>query len=149
MTELMAAADLIHVIGSKRAFPVTAYVSLTLSQQGVRNVLVDNVGSTAFDQVGCVGPRDAVLAVSFSPYNSITPDLVADGPRARRPRSSRSPTHLQPAGQARDACVEVIEFGFRRLPLARRDPRRRHGPGPRGRRSPCGLSGSHRGCPTD
>ncbi|TIT87024.1 MAG: MurR/RpiR family transcriptional regulator, partial [Mesorhizobium sp.] len=64
-------------IGSKRAFPVTTYVSLTLSQQGVRNVLVDNVGSTAFDQVGCISRRDAVLAVSFSPYNSITPDLVA------------------------------------------------------------------------
>ena len=47
MIALLAAADLIYVIGSKRAFPVTTYVSLTLSQQGVRNVLVDNVGSTA------------------------------------------------------------------------------------------------------
>ena len=92
MVALLAAADLIYVIGSKRAFPVTAYVSLTLSQQGVRNVLVDNVGSTAFDQVGCIGARDAVLAVSFSPYNSITPDLVAVGARARRPHRHRSPT---------------------------------------------------------
>ena len=55
MIGLLADADLIYVIGSKRAFPVTTYLSLTLSQQGVRNVLVDNVGSTAFDQIGCVG----------------------------------------------------------------------------------------------
>ncbi|TIV70146.1 MAG: MurR/RpiR family transcriptional regulator, partial [Mesorhizobium sp.] len=44
MADLLARAELIYVIGSKRAFPVTTYLSLTLSQQGVRNVLVDNVG---------------------------------------------------------------------------------------------------------
>ncbi|MCX5480548.1 MurR/RpiR family transcriptional regulator [Kaistia geumhonensis] len=76
MVTLLAEADLIYLVGSKRAFPVVTYLSLTLSQQGVRNVLVDNVGSTAFDQIGCIGRRDGLLAVSFSPYNSITPDLV-------------------------------------------------------------------------
>lgn len=112
MTELMAAADLIYVIGSKRAFPVTAYVSLTLSQQGVRNVLVDNVGSTAFDQVGCVGPADAVLAVSFSPYNSITPDLVA----AARERAARivsiTDSTFSPLVELSDAWIEVVESDF-------------------------------------
>ena len=87
----MAAADLIYVIGSKRAFPVTTYISLALSQQGVRNVLIDNVGSTAFDQIGCVTGRDAVLAVSFSPYNSVTPELTAAATSGRR-ASCRSPT---------------------------------------------------------
>ncbi|MCB1500103.1 MAG: MurR/RpiR family transcriptional regulator [Bauldia sp.] len=112
MTELMAAADLIYVIGSKRAFPVTAYISLTLSQQGVRNILVDNVGSTAFDQVGCVGPGDAVLAVSFSPYNSITPELVA----AARERDARivsiTDSTFSPLLPLSDAWIEVIESDF-------------------------------------
>ena len=112
MTELMAAADLIYVIGSKRAFPVTAYISLTLSQQGVRNILVDNVGSTAFDQVGCVGPGDAVLAVSFSPYNSITPELVA----AARERSAKivsiTDSTFSPLVKLSDAWIEVIESDF-------------------------------------
>ena len=77
MIAALAAADLIHVVGSKRAFPVATYIALTLAQQGVRNALVDNVGSTALDQIACVRPGDAVLAVSFSPYNSITRDLIA------------------------------------------------------------------------
>ena len=89
MVDQLAAADLIYVIGSKRAFPVTTYLSLTLSQQGVRNVLVDNVGSSALDQVGCIGSNDAVLAVSFSPYNSITPDLVAVAHARRSGRFGR------------------------------------------------------------
>jgi len=112
MTELMAAADLIYVIGSKRAFPVTAYISLTLSQQGVRNVLVDNVGSTAFDQVGCVGPRDAVLAVSFSPYNSITPELVAAASERSAKIVSITDSTFSPLVKLSDAWIEVIESDF-------------------------------------
>ncbi|MBA3325188.1 MAG: MurR/RpiR family transcriptional regulator [Rhodobacteraceae bacterium] len=112
MAGLLADADLIYVIGSKRAFPVTAYVSLALSQQGVRNVLVDNVGSTAFDQVGCVGARDAVLAVSFSPYNSITPELVAIA-RDRDARvASITDSTFSPLAPLSDAWVEVIESDF-------------------------------------
>ena len=108
----MAAADLIYVIGSKRAFPVTAYISLTLSQQGVRNVLVDNVGSTAFDQVGCVGPGDAVLAVSFSPYNSITPELVAAARERAAKIVSITDSTFSPLVKLSDAWIEVIEFDF-------------------------------------
>ena len=72
----LAASGLIYLVGSKRAFPVTNYMALTFAQAGIKSVLVDNVGSTAFDQIGCLGPGDAVLAVSFSPYNSITPELA-------------------------------------------------------------------------
>lgn len=112
MIDFLAGAELIHLIGSKRAFPVTAYVSLTLSQQGVRNVLVDNVGSTAFDQVNCLGRGDAVLAVSFSPYNSITPDLVA----VARERGARvvaiTDSTFSPLSRSADAWIEVIESDF-------------------------------------
>src|SRR5205823_4468772 len=44
----LAKAELIHLVGSKRAFPVTTYLSLALAQLGIANLLVDNVGSTAF-----------------------------------------------------------------------------------------------------
>jgi len=112
MIGLLADADLIYVIGSKRAFPVTAYVSLALSQQGVRNVLIDNVGSTAFDQIGCVGAGDAVLAVSFSPYNSITPDLVAAALERRARVASITDSTFSPLVKLSDIWVEVIESDF-------------------------------------
>jgi len=112
MAGLLAEAELIYVIGSKRAFPVTAYVSLALSQQGVRNVLVDNVGSSALDQVGCVGERDAVLAVSFSPYNSITPDLVAIARERKARIVSITDSTFSPLVGLSEACVEVIESDF-------------------------------------
>jgi len=108
----LAAAELIYVIGSKRAFPVTAYLSLTLSQQGVRNVLVDNVGSTALDQVGCMTPRDAALAVSFSPYNSITPDLVAVARERGAKIVSITDSTFSPLAGLSDTWLEVVESDF-------------------------------------
>lgn len=112
MVTLLAAADLIYVIGSKRAFPVTTYLSLTLSQQGVRNVLVDNVGSSALDQVGCIGARDAVLAVSFSPYNSITPDLVAVAHERKAGIVTITDSTFSPLIRLSDSWLEVVESDF-------------------------------------
>jgi|EndMetStandDraft_9_1072997.scaffolds.fasta_scaffold58274_1 DNA-binding MurR/RpiR family transcriptional regulator len=112
MVELLADADLIYVIGSKRAFPVTTYLSLTLSQQGVRNVLVDNVGSTALDQIGCIGTGDVVLAVSFSPYNSITPDLVAVAHERKARIVTITDSTFSPLVQLSDKWVEVVESDF-------------------------------------
>ncbi|PBC24330.1 MurR/RpiR family transcriptional regulator [Mesorhizobium sp. WSM4310] len=112
MVALLAAAELIYVIGSKRAFPVTAYLSLTLSQQGVRNVLVDNVGSSALDQVGCIGRQDAVLAVSFSPYNSITPDLVAVAHEREARIVTITDSTFSPLIALSDSWLEVVESDF-------------------------------------
>ncbi len=118
IVDILAAAELIYVVGSKRAFPVTTYLSLTLSQQGIKNVLVDNVGSAAFDQIGCLTPSDAVLAVSFSPYNSITPELAAAAAEREARVVSITDSALSPLVTLSDAWIEVIELefaGFRSL----------------------------------
>jgi DNA-binding MurR/RpiR family transcriptional regulator len=112
MADALAAADLVYVVGSKRAFPVASYVALALSQQGVRSLLVDNVGSSAFDQMGCVGPGSAVLAISFSPYNSITPDLVAIAREAGARIVSITDSTFSPLVALSDAWVEVVEADF-------------------------------------
>lgn len=112
MATLLARADLIHVIGSKRAFPVAAYLALSFSQQGVRNLLVDNVGSGALDHVGCLDHRDAVLAVSFSPYNSITPDLVAVARERGAAITAITDSALSPLVPLCDQWAEVVEADF-------------------------------------
>ncbi|HLW91914.1 MAG TPA: MurR/RpiR family transcriptional regulator [Roseiarcus sp.] len=105
-------ADMIYLIGSKRAFPVTTYLSLAWAQLGVPNVLVDNVGSTAFGQVGCARPSDAVLAISFSPYNSVTPDLVTVAVQRGTPVVSITDSSFSPLVPHSQAWIEVIESDF-------------------------------------
>jgi DNA-binding MurR/RpiR family transcriptional regulator len=78
----------------------------------VRNVLVDNVGSAALDQVGSVGARDAVLAVSFSPYNSVTPELVAMARDRDAQVASITDIKFSPLAALSDVWVEVVESDF-------------------------------------
>jgi DNA-binding MurR/RpiR family transcriptional regulator len=115
---VLANAAQIHVIGSKRAFAVAHYVSLTLSQQGIANRLIANIGSSAFDEVSCIQPGDAVLAISFSPYNSVTPDLALLGRQRGAAVISITDSAVSPLVDVSDGSIIVIEHadrGYRTL----------------------------------
>jgi DNA-binding MurR/RpiR family transcriptional regulator len=112
MSETLAAADLIYIIGSKRAFSLVSYVSLALANLGVRNLALDNVGSTAFELLRCASASDAVFAVSFTPYNSITPELAASAAQRGVPIVSMTDSAFSPLVPVSKAYVEVIEESF-------------------------------------
>jgi DNA-binding MurR/RpiR family transcriptional regulator len=112
MSQTLAAADLIYIIGSKRAFSLTSYVSLALANLGVRNLALDNVGSTAFELLRCASVADAVLAVSFTPYNSITPELAASAAQRGVPVVSLTDSAFSPLVPVSKAYIEVIEESF-------------------------------------
>ncbi len=115
---ILSEARPIHLIGSKRAFPVASYMSLALSQHGIRNSLVANIGSDAFDQIACLGPGDGVLAISFSPYNSITPDLAERARDRGAAVAAITDSPLSPLIRTASASlivVEAIDAGYRSL----------------------------------
>lgn len=112
MSQTLAAADLIYIIGSKRAFSLVSYVSLALANLGVRNLALDNVGSTAFELLRCASTSDAVLAVSFTPYNSITPELAASAAQRGVPIVSLTDSAFSPLVPVSKAYIEVIEERF-------------------------------------
>jgi DNA-binding MurR/RpiR family transcriptional regulator len=109
---LLAGAETIYLVGSKRAFPVTVYMALALSQLGVKNSLVDNVGSTAFEQIGFASTRDVVFAISFSPYNSITPALVASARQKGAGVLAITDSPLSPLAPLSRAWIEINESDF-------------------------------------
>lgn len=111
-TELVSKADIVYLVGSKRAYPVTTYMSIALSKLGIRNVLVDNVGSSAFDQIGGATERDIMVAVTFSPYNSITADVVAAGVQKGVPLVSITDSALSPVVPLSTAWIEVVESDY-------------------------------------
>jgi DNA-binding MurR/RpiR family transcriptional regulator len=112
MSQTLAEADLIYIIGSKRAFSLVSYVSLALANLGVRNLALDNVGSTAFELLRCASAADAVLAVSFTPYNSITPELAASAAQRGVPIVSLTDSAFSPLVPVSKAYIEVIEESF-------------------------------------
>jgi DNA-binding MurR/RpiR family transcriptional regulator len=112
MAATLAAAKLVYIVGSKRAFSVSSYVSLALSKLDIRNITVDNVGSAAFEHMRLATQADAVLAISFTPYNSITPELAASAGQRRVPILSITDSAFSPLVPLSKAYVEVVEEDF-------------------------------------
>src|SRR5262249_23136984 len=106
MSQTLAAADLNYIIRSQRAFSLPNYVSLALANLGVRNLALDNVGSTAFELLRCAAASDAVLAVSFTPYNSITPELAASAAQRGVPVVSLTDSAFSPLVSVSKAYIE-------------------------------------------
>jgi DNA-binding MurR/RpiR family transcriptional regulator len=70
---LLAAAHSIYVLGHRRSFPVAYYLSYALTQLELRAPLLDTVGGMLNEPARLIGPKDALLVVSFKNY---TPDVV-------------------------------------------------------------------------
>ena len=74
--ELLAGADIIHLVAARRLFPVAAYLAYAFGNLGQRCALVDHVGQLGKEQISLAGPRDVVLAISYNPYSPDTIELA-------------------------------------------------------------------------
>jgi DNA-binding MurR/RpiR family transcriptional regulator len=108
----LVSAETIYLVGQRRSFPVTAYLAYAFSKIGIRNVLVDNVASMAPEMLRFATPRDAVVAVSFTPYSSVTVDLASDLAAQKVPIVSITDSAFSPLTQCSTAWVEIVEADF-------------------------------------
>ncbi len=74
--QVLAAAETIYLIGQRRSFAVTSYMSYALGKLGIRNVLVGSAVGIDPETAGFATERDAALAVSFTPYASTAVTLA-------------------------------------------------------------------------
>ncbi|MBP0579216.1 MurR/RpiR family transcriptional regulator [Labrys sp. LIt4] len=74
--ELLAGADIIHLVAARRLFSVAAYLAYAFGNLGQRCALVDHVGQLGKEQISLAGPRDVVLAISYTPYSPDTIELA-------------------------------------------------------------------------
>jgi DNA-binding MurR/RpiR family transcriptional regulator len=112
MARTLADAEVVYLVGSKRAFAVTNYMSLSLANLGVRNFALDHVGAAAFEMLRGATTRDALLAVSFTPYNSVTPELAAAAAQMGVPIVALTDSAFSPLAPISRAYVEVVEESF-------------------------------------
>lgn len=74
--DILAASNVIYLLGMRRAFPVTFYLAYALGKLGVRSVLIDHVAGLGPEQLAEATKRDALVAISFTPYTPMTVDLT-------------------------------------------------------------------------
>ncbi len=69
---LLADAETVYLIAQRRSFPITAYMSYVFGKLGIRNVLIGSAVGTDTETLSFATPRDAAIAISFTPYASST-----------------------------------------------------------------------------
>ena len=110
--DALADADTIYLIGLRRSFPITSYMSYAMGQSGIRNILVDMTAGLGSEQVSFIGARDVAIAVSFAPYASQTVALV----EAACARGARivtiTDTVFSPVAPPAEVVLEVNEANF-------------------------------------
>lgn len=115
---LLAQARLIHVIGQRRSAPVAVYLAYALNRILRPARLIDGSGGMLFDQLGSLGPGDALIAISFTPY---APDTVEVAERAAAkgvPIVSLTDSPVSPIARLADVWFEIRDaevHGFRSL----------------------------------
>ncbi|ALM51937.1 MurR/RpiR family transcriptional regulator [Halomonas huangheensis] len=66
--DILDKAAAIHVLGARRSFVVANYMTYVLHHIEKPAFLVNGLGGMYGEQIRAIGPRDALIAVSFSPY---------------------------------------------------------------------------------
>jgi len=110
--ELLAAAETIYLVGLRRSFPITAYMAYAMGKLGIRNVLVDGLAGLGAEQMRFASARDAVLAVSFTPYASETAALTQAAREKQARIVSITDSAFSPIAPVADLWFEIVESNF-------------------------------------
>ena len=109
---MLAKAETIYLVGQRRSFCVSHYLAYALAQLGVRAILVDNVGGIGPDQMARADEKDALIAVSFSPYSPVTIALARQRAQKQTPIVVITDSALSPLAGIADARFEIVESDF-------------------------------------
>lgn len=106
---VLAKAEEIYLLAQGRAFPVTFYLSYALGRLERRCHLLDGVGGLLRQQAQMATPKDAVIAVSFSPYSPSVVDIVTERNEKGIPIVSITDSPLSPLAMESKVAFEISD----------------------------------------
>jgi DNA-binding MurR/RpiR family transcriptional regulator len=107
--KLLGAAQQIYVLGYRRSFPVAYYLSYALTQLELRAPLLGALGGMLKEPAQVIGPKDALLVVSFRNY---TPEVVEVAQTCRNrkvPVVAITDNALSPLARVAHVCFQIEE----------------------------------------
>lgn len=110
--ETLAKADTIYLLGARRVFPIAAYCAYAFGKLGIRTMLIDHIAQLGPEQLATATERDAVLAISFTPYAPVTADLAALAARRNVPVVAITDSAFSPLVPTADVWLEIAEADF-------------------------------------
>lgn len=108
----LAGADIVHIVGARRVFPVASYLAYAFAKLGQRCALVDHVGQLGPEQAALAGPRDVALVISFTPYAPASVDLAQILARRGVPIVAITDSAFSPLAPLAEIRLEVDEADY-------------------------------------
>jgi DNA-binding MurR/RpiR family transcriptional regulator len=110
--EMLAKADTIYLVGLRRSFPITSYMSYAFGKLGIRNHLIGAMGGLAQEDLSFATAKDVVLAISFTPYASETVSLAQSSHARQVPIVAITDSPFSPLAPVAKTWFEVTEANF-------------------------------------
>lgn len=110
--EILADAEVIYLLGMRRAFPITFYLAYALGKLGIRAVVVDHVAGLGPEQVTDATKRDALVSISFTPYTPMTVELTDRLHRRGVPVIALTDSAFSPLSPNATVKFEIPEADF-------------------------------------
>ena len=110
--DLLNGAETIYILARRRSYPVASYIAYALGKLGVRSQLIESASGLSPEIISFATSKDAVIAISFSPYASATVEearvLSANGV----PVVAITDSAFSPLAQFARVWFEVAEADF-------------------------------------
>jgi DNA-binding MurR/RpiR family transcriptional regulator len=110
--QILAGAETIYLIGIRRSYPITSYLSYALGTLGIRTVLIGSPNGVDRELLSFAGPRDAALAVSFTPYAPATVEYTRQIAAQKAPLVAITDSPFSPLVFNARVWFEIVENDF-------------------------------------
>ena len=116
--DLLVKSDCIWIVGSRRSFPIAAYLDYALQHTEKRISLVSGLGSMHLGQMRSVSKGDVIVAISFAPYAEETLSVARAGSERGAHLIAITDSRMSPLARTAQATLVVQDnstMGFRSL----------------------------------
>ena len=103
-------AEMIHIVGLRRAYPVASYLSYAFEKMQISSMIHDWTGK--LDHRQSIRPKDALIAISFTPYSEETVELARYCQARGRPVVAITDTAVSPLQLPGVLPLSVSEVDF-------------------------------------
>ncbi len=108
----LAGAETLYLIGLRRSYPVTSYLSYAFGTLGIRTVLAGSPNGVDREILSFAGPADAAVAVSFTPYAPATVEYTRQVLSQNTPLIAITDSPFSPLALNTSLWFEVVESDF-------------------------------------
>ena len=116
--KIISQADTIFLLGNRRAFPAASYLGYLFAKFDMRHQLLTNIAHMGEAELSGASQRDALLAISFTPYTPATVEIAKGAADRGVPVVSITDSTFSPLAPIARIWLEVVEedyVGFRSL----------------------------------